>query len=173
MGETGMRADIYWTTERFPGRLALLARPRGGDWLEDETSAWTDAGIDVVVSMLDEVEVGEFGLAREAELSEANGIEFISFPVTDRSVPAADKNFSALTEKLRKALMAGKNVGIHCRQSIGRAPLLAATLMALFGMEPAKAFRQLSSARGREVPETPEQLEWVKNFADQLTTTHS
>lgn len=168
-----MKSDIYWTKESFPGRIALLARPRGGDWLEDETAAWAEAGIDIVVSMLDDSEVSEFELEREAELSTAAGIEFISFPVTDRGVPALNDDFVVLTDKLRRSLSEGKNVGIHCRQSIGRAPLLAAAVMAMFGIEPAVAFEELSAARGREVPETTEQLAWVKNFANQFAMAHS
>lgn len=36
----------------WPGRLAISARPRGGDWLPDEIRAWLRAGIDTVVSLL-------------------------------------------------------------------------------------------------------------------------
>lgn len=52
-----MRGDIYWTKRKFPGGIALVARPRGGDWLEIETQAWADAGLGVVVSMLEDSEV--------------------------------------------------------------------------------------------------------------------
>lgn len=162
-----MNSDIFWTNERFPGRIALLARPRGGDWLENEVTAWADNGINVVVSMLEESEIREFELQREAEWCVANNIEFLSFPVADRGVPALNKRLLTLTSELRTAILAGKSIGIHCRQSRGRAPLLAAALMTLFGVEPVDALRQLSLARGLEVPETTEQMEWVKNFADQ------
>lgn len=161
-----MKADIFWTKGKYPGKIALVARPRGGDWLEDEAAAWADAGLDIIVSMLEPVENEEFGLDNEGEYTAANGIEFILFPVPDRGVPALDQRFLKLTEKLRDSLLAGKAIGIHCRQSIGRAPLLAAALMTMFGIEPAEAFRRLSDARGRVVPETHEQAEWVKNFAD-------
>ncbi len=160
-----MIAEVFWTKEKYPGRIALVPRPRGGEWLEDEAAAWADAGLDVIVSMLDAEETQGFELAREGELCALSGIEFFSFPVTDRSVPVADESFFRCLEKLKKLLLQGKNIGIHCRQSIGRAPLLAAVLMISFGIKPTEAFRQLSLVRGVEVPETIEQKEWAEQFA--------
>ena len=48
-----MIAEVFWTKEKYPGRIALVPRPRGGEWLEDEAAAWSDAGLDVIVSMLE------------------------------------------------------------------------------------------------------------------------
>lgn len=164
-----MIAEIFWTKEKYPGRLALVPRQRGGDWLEDEAAAWANGGLNVIVSMLDEEESDAFNLGSEAEFCAQNGIEFISFPVRDRGVPVFDREFQQLIEKLKACLRQGKNIGIHCRQSIGRAPFLAAVLMVSFGISPTKAFRQLSSTRGIEVPETLEQRKWVEQFAEEFT----
>jgi hypothetical protein len=46
--------------------MAIMARPRAGDWLESEVDEWKAAGIDVVVSLLERDEVVELGLQREA-----------------------------------------------------------------------------------------------------------
>jgi protein-tyrosine phosphatase len=159
-----MIAEVYWANEKFPGRIGLVPRPRGGDWLEDEASAWANAGLDVIVSMLEHDEVESFGLEREAEFCRLNGIKFFSFPIIDRSVPILDNNFFSLLERLKMMLSQGKSVGIHCRQSIGRAPLLAAFLMISFGVETNEAFSQLSLARGLQVPETIEQKELAESF---------
>jgi hypothetical protein len=35
-----MRPLIYWINTPWPGRLAIVPRPRGGDWLEEEVGAW-------------------------------------------------------------------------------------------------------------------------------------
>ena len=48
-----MSPDLYWIVGPWRGRLAIAARPRGGDWLDDELSGWRQAGIDVVVSLLE------------------------------------------------------------------------------------------------------------------------
>ncbi len=162
-----MIAEVFWTKEKYPGRIALVPRPRGGEWLEDEAAAWADAGLDVIVSMLDMEETNSFELGREAEFCAAKGIEFVACPVTDRSVPKVDESFLRVIEKLKTLLLKGKNIGIHCRQSIGRAPLMAAVLMISFGISPKGAFRQLSDVRGVEVPETDEQRRWAEKFAEE------
>lgn len=83
-----MGPDIYWIPAAVGGRLAVMPRPRSDEWLAGEVAAWKRAGVDIVVSLLDAGEVRELGLAEEASLCRANEIEFISFPVTDRGVPA-------------------------------------------------------------------------------------
>lgn len=163
-----MIAEVFWTKEKYPGQVALVSRPRGGEWLEDEIKSWARADLQFIVSLLEAEEIESFALESEAEICLANGIEFVSFPIRDRSVPKLNNEFLQLTKRLKNALLQGKNIGIHCRQSIGRAPLLAAVLMILFGTESNEAFRQLSIARGIEVPETTAQKEWAEKFAEEL-----
>jgi hypothetical protein len=47
-----MRTELYWVEGPWSGRLAIMPRPRGGDWLEEEIQSWRRSGIDVVVSLL-------------------------------------------------------------------------------------------------------------------------
>ncbi len=162
-----MISEVFWTKEKYPGRLALVLRPRGGEWLEDEAKAWSAAGIDVLVSMLEREEIRNFELEREAEFCAKNGIEFFACPVADRGIPNLDESFFQLIEHLKTLLLDGKNIAIHCRQSVGRAPLMAAALMISLGIEPDAAFRQLSFVRGVEVPETLEQRNWAEKFAEE------
>ncbi len=164
-----MIAEVFWTKEKYPGRIAIVLRPRGGEWLEDEAKAWSAAGIDVIVSMLEPEETRSFDLDREAEFCAKNGIEFFACPVADRGIPNLDESFLQLIEHLKTLLLNGKNIGIHCRQSVGRAPLMAAALMISFGIEPDEAFTQLSAVRGVEVPETDEQKVWAEKFAEELS----
>ncbi len=56
----------------------------GGEWLDDDTRAWREAGIDVMVSLLEPREEAEFALTGESASSTDSGIEFRSFP---RSAP--------------------------------------------------------------------------------------
>ncbi|MCY7347664.1 MAG: hypothetical protein LH614_15780 [Pyrinomonadaceae bacterium] len=163
-----MQAKVYWTKEKYPGRIAIVPRPRGGEWLEDEAAAWGDANLDVIVSLLEADENEAFELAREAEFCEANNISFFSFPIADRRVPVSKNELLKLLNKLKMLLGKGKNIGIHCRQSIGRSALMAAALMVLFGISPDNAFQQLSEIRGLEVPETDGQRNWIEKFAEEL-----
>jgi protein-tyrosine phosphatase len=159
-----MSTDLFWIPGPWRGKLAVATRPRGGDWLEDEVRGWRRAGLDVVVSLLETDEAGEFSLAHEGDVAESKGIDFISFPIPDRGVPASTQDALALLAKIAVTLDAGKNVAIHCRQGIGRSGLFAAGLLVISGMSAAKAIEIVSVARGQAVPETPAQLDWIKQL---------
>lgn len=165
-----MRTELYWIEGPWRGRLAIMPRPRGGDWLEDEIQSWRRAGVDVVVSLLTGDEQTELNLRDEASLCRANRIEFVSFPIVDRSVPSSAEAFSEQAIKLAEQLANGQNIAIHCRQGIGRAALVAICLLTVSGMEPAAAIERVSAARGCVVPETPEQRRWIADFAKSLAT---
>lgn len=146
----------------------MAARPRGGDWLEDEMSAWRVAGIDSVVSLLTAEEERDLDLEREAKVAGVGGIEFISFPIPDRQVPSSQTEMAAILERIDTELSAGKNVVVHCRQGIGRTGLVGACLLITKGMSPEKAVNVLSAARGNPVPETDEQRRWIEHYAATL-----
>src|SRR5947207_15966598 len=124
-----MIAEPYWIDLKSNGRLAILPRPRGGDWLEDEVSSWRDAGFDVVVSMLTSEEVEELCLEREPEFCSTERIRLIEVPIPDRGVPASGDSTLALIEELERQLQKGKTVGVHCRQGVGRSSLIAACVL--------------------------------------------
>ena len=63
-----------------------------------------------------------------------------------------------------KRLTEGRNVAIHCRQGIGRAPLVAICVLILAGLNPQTASQRVSAARGCRVPETVEQERWIAEF---------
>ena len=155
----------FWLNTGTQLRLAIVPRPRGGDWLEDEVSQMKRAGVDVLVSMLEADEVAELGLLAEAELCAAGGIIFRSFPIPDRETPTSTVAFSRFVDDLRAEVHAGRSVAVHCRASIGRSSLLLAALLTAEGYKPDDAFRRLSTARGLQVPDTPEQVCWVEHFA--------
>jgi protein-tyrosine phosphatase len=150
------------------GRLAISPRPRGGDWLDDEMKAWRRTGVDAVVSLLEPGEAEDLGLDEERKYCEANGVDFYSLPIVDRSVPASEADASRLLGALEEALNAGKNVAIHCRQGIGRAGLIASTLLVEAGVSPSEAIQRVSAARHTPVPETAEQRAWIESFAATL-----
>jgi protein-tyrosine phosphatase len=122
-----------------------------------------------LVSFLEPAEEAELDLAKEAELCRTSGIEFYSFPIADRGVPASrDKTLNLLRE-LEHRLAAGKTVGIHCRQGIGRSAVIAACLLIATGETADTAFERISRVRGLPVPETAEQREWVNSLAPQIS----
>jgi len=64
-------------------------------------------------------------------------------------------------------LAAGKNVAVHCRQSIGRSGLVVAAALMMSGVETREAVELVSKARGIAVPETAGQLQWLNRLASE------
>lgn len=164
-----MSPSLYWIDASWPGRLAITSRPRGGDWLENEVEGWKKNKVDVVASLLAPDEVEELGLKAESAVCDAHHIEFLSFPIRDRDIPHSRSKVTAFLGTLREALDGGRNVAIHCRQSVGRAGLISAALLIGNGASVDDALQQISRTRGVSVPETAEQRQWLTEFAKNLS----
>lgn len=160
-----MRTEIYWVDGPWSGRLGLAARPRGGDWLEDEIASCRKEGVGVVLSLLMPEEEHDLDLDSEKLEAKAQGIEFLSFPIPDRDVPRSEAEMTSALDKLNEALSSGKNVLVHCRQGVGRTGLVAACLLVSRGLTPETAVNRLSAARGVGAPETSEQRDWIDRYA--------
>jgi protein-tyrosine phosphatase len=150
------------------GKLALAARPRGGEWLPDEMAHWRQDGVDTVVSLLTAEEEASLDLKDEATQALAHGIDFIPFPIPDREVPDSESAFTHALCRVDAELANGRNVVLHCRQGIGRTGLFAAGLFLAKGFDPDAAVKLLSAARGIPVPETPGQRRWLERYASQF-----
>jgi protein-tyrosine phosphatase len=159
-----MKADLFWIPGPWRGRLAIAARPRGGDWLDDEARAWRRAGVDSVVSLLEDEEAAQLELTDERTAAEGQGISFVSFPIPDRGVPASTDAAIATIGHITSQLDVGKNVALHCRQGLGRSGLIAAGVLVNSGMNAEQAMQIVSSARGTSVPETPDQRRWIEQL---------
>jgi protein-tyrosine phosphatase len=166
-----MRPDIYWTYGPWPGRLAILPRPRGADWLGDEAAAWRRAGLDVIVSTLIDEENAELALDEEARLVESTGLTWQSLPIPDRGIPDQTQPALALLHELDQLLAQAKNIGVHCRQGIGHSALIASSLLVLAGLTPEAAIDRVSQARAGPVPETLDQRRWIDSVAHHLQLT--
>lgn len=166
-----MSTKLYWAEGPWSGKLALSARPRGGDWLNEDIARWKDAGIDTVLSLLTREEEHDLGLEDEANEVRRSGMRFLSLPIPDMEVPRSEPAMAATLEKLDALLTAGGNVVVHCRQGIGRTGLIAACLLVTKGISSGAAVEAVSVARGLEVPETPEQRRWIDHYAATLAGT--
>jgi protein-tyrosine phosphatase len=155
---------IYWVQDGHPPRFAIVARPQGNDRLRDDLADLKAGGIDILVSFLPGYEAEELGLSDEAELAAEAGLEYISYPLLDRTVPADAADFRSLVNRLAGEVRAGRRVGAHCRGCIGRSTVLIASLMVALGADAETALTQIERARGFQVPDTPEQRAWILSF---------
>ncbi|MGA2144635.1 MAG: dual specificity protein phosphatase family protein, partial [Bryobacteraceae bacterium] len=78
--------------------------------------------------------------------------------------PASTQGAVALLKDMIRALDAGKNVAVHCRQGIGRSGLIAAAALVTAGMSADRAVEVVSDARGQTVPETAVQQRWINHL---------
>jgi protein-tyrosine phosphatase len=163
-----MQVEVHPVEGPWPGQLAVAPRPRGGDWLYTEVLGWSGLRIGTVVSLLEPHEAAELDIQDEAETCGANGLDFLSFPIEDRSTPASYVETLGLISDLDSRLSRGENVLIHCRQGIGRTGIIAAGLLFYRGFDPQTAIQRVSQARGIPVPETKEQLAWLRNLGSSM-----
>lgn len=164
-----MATKLYWIDAVRPGRLAISARPRGGDWLPDEMRDWKASGIGTVLSLLTPAEERELNLEEERREAKKTGLRFFSLPIPDLQVPSSPSEVAAVLDELDVALLSGEGAVIHCRQGVGRSGMIAASFLVLKGNAPESAVRIVKQARGVSTPETAEQRRWIDQFAASLT----
>ncbi|MCE7996479.1 MAG: tyrosine protein phosphatase [Roseivirga sp.] len=155
---------IYWIDKIPNHKLGMMARPRGNDWLYDDIKKLSLHDVGVVISLLEPTEIRELGLNNEGEHCESVGIHFINYPIEDRSLPHSQSTFNELIDTLSQKLSAGKKVVVHCRMGIGRTSMVCAALLIRNGVDPKEVFDILSETRTFQVPDTPEQAQWVHDF---------
>jgi protein-tyrosine phosphatase len=165
-----MPANVFWIAGPWRGRLGILPRPRGGDWLSDEIAAWRAAGIDIVVSLLEPEEESQLVWEGEAAAAAASGIDFRPFPIPDRGVPESRESVAEPADDIVEALDLGKNVAVHCRQGIGRSGLIVGGVLVAAGRDVPTALKTIKESRGLDVPETEEQQHWLREFSSWSAT---
>ena len=156
--------EIFWIKGNSPPPLAVVLRPRGGDWMEGELLRMKQNGIQTLVSLLEEDEASLLGLAEEGLIAGKIGIRFFSYPIPDVHVPPDTDSFRTFVAGLANQLDTGIRIGIHCRGSIGRATITAACTLVHLGWEPKDALEAVGAARGVTVPDTQEQEDWILRY---------
>jgi len=101
----------------------------------------------------------------DAELLSREGIEFLHLPTTDQMGPSREWLQQGV-EFTQQQIRRGNRVLIHCREGIGRSPLLALCVMVAEGHEPLAA---LSLAKDRRELVSPSRAQYLA-WADWLTS---
>ena len=161
-----MQPTVYWIETPTTGRLATMAHPQGEPGLETQLNALKTMGVQVLVPLITEHEASQLRLEQEAEKAAAIGIEPLPFPISDFGIPPLDATTSAFVADLAARVRDGQSVVVHCWMGIGRSSLIAASVLCMLGHTPEDAFARISAARGRDVPDTITQRQWVERFAE-------
>jgi protein-tyrosine phosphatase len=155
--------DIFWIDDTG---LAIVMRPRGDEWLENDLKRIQMAGIQTIISTIEAWEARALGLAEEGPMLEHLGIRFISYPMQDRSVPFDREDFTAFVKRLGTRLQGGEKIGVHCRGCIGRSTVVTAATLITLGWPAETALDAIEKARGCSVPDTEEQRDWIIEFGE-------
>jgi protein-tyrosine phosphatase len=158
--------SLYWIDGLASGRLAIAARPRGGEWLADEMIRWRAAGVDLIVSLLPADEAADLELVNEAAACKVAGLDFVLHPISDRGLPENAASFARLVSQVVTALNSRQSVLVHCRMGIVRSSLLAACVLGRLGNVDEDYFDRIRRARGFDVPDTAEQADWVRSWLE-------
>lgn len=153
-------SEIFEVAVPGSGRLAVVARPRGGIWLADDLAILRAHGVDTLVSALPPREAATAYLEDEHSAAVAAGIDFVHFPIPNLLTPPLEEAvpvFASLAGRVRR----GGFVAAHCFASQGRGPLIVASTMVLLGVDPDEAWGRVAAARRIEVPDTHLQRNWV------------
>ena len=155
--------DVFWIGDTG---LAIVLRPRGGEWLENDLQRIRMAGIQTIVSTIEAWEARELGLANEGPAVERLGMRFISYSLQDRSVPPEHRAFTEFVVKLGRRLQAGEKIGVHCRGCVGRSTVVTASTLIELGWSAERALDAIEKARGCSVPDTEEQRDWIMEYGE-------
>jgi len=110
--------------------------------------------------MLTPSEEVELGLQLESQYCADLGLRFHRHPVPDRGVPL-QPGFDDFIASLLPNLVQQGFIATHCRAGIGRSAVTTAALLCGLGVSAPDAIALISQARGFEIPDTEEQLDFI------------
>ena len=153
---------VLYALQIGDGILALSQIPGAtGDFAGDvqHLIEWTPS---IVVSLVTEVELRDAQAAGLGWRLVEAGARWEHLPISDFGVP--DDEFEdawpVISENIRRALLGGGRVLIHCRGGCGRSGMVALRLMIEIGEAPEDALTRLRAVRACAV-ETREQMQWA------------
>jgi len=110
------------------GRPAFPDEPAAAEAVDAGVRAWAEAGVQAVVSLIEDWELG----ARCPGLYEALerfDIALLRFPIVDFGAPRDVVAFSELLREVRARLDNGQGVLVHCNAGMGRTAVVLASLL--------------------------------------------
>jgi ADP-ribosylglycohydrolase len=162
----------YWVV---PGRLLVGEHPgsRSRAQSMERVRRFLEAGVTCFVDLTEPGEIPGYKMLLPFETPAGLRVEYLREPIIDHGVPADRETMGRIVAMIDGALDKGHCVYLHCRAGIGRSAMAAGCWLAernAVGGEAALAeladlWPQCVQSRSwRNVPETPEQAAFVRNW---------
>ena len=167
-------------TGLWPGRLGLTFAPgkKGRSVMQvgvthdrdvyGDMQTLAASGTNVLAPLIEDFEFDMLGMDGYHAAAELNNLEVKAFAIPDQHAPGRRADFAAFVDELMTDLLDGRGVVVHCRGGRGRAGLAAACLLVQGGMGADEAVTLVRKTRSPHAIETPDQLQFVHDFADAL-----
>lgn len=126
-------------------------------------------GVKVLVSLIEDRELGELCIPELVGKAKEAGIRTIRFPIRDMGEPKDLDSFLSMVDQVVDELRAKKKIAVHCKGGLGRAGTVAACIsIAASNWELAggDAIQLVRTARPGTI-ENSLQESFVRSFADQ------
>jgi len=157
--------NSYWV---LPGRLLAGEYPGGAtpELTRERLDRLLERGIDCFIDLTQPQELDPY----DAALPSAS--RYLRRSIVDHATPRHRDEMAEILQCLRVALDEGRSVYLHCRAGIGRTGMVTGCLLVELGFAGEDALAELNrlwrqSARSNQwpkVPETPDQIEYVRRW---------
>jgi protein-tyrosine phosphatase len=121
--------------------------------------------VDVLVSLVEDVELPRYQIGDLFLRAVMHGIEVHRLPIADVDTPSNNEDVTTLLAAMRAHVAAGRRVAVHCIGGLGRTGTIVGCYLVSTGTAPAAALDLLRRLRGARCPETLAQRSFVARWS--------